>query len=88
MVSHARTPGLLLALVATVAAAWALPGGWSTRFAFVTGWVGALAYTLVPRPEGDYLVSSDVHGYVLLGFGLALLLFGIVTVRPLRHDDP
>jgi len=35
------------------------------------------------------LVGSDAPGYLLLGFGLALMLFGIVTVRPLRPPtDP
>ncbi len=87
MVSHGRTTGLVLGVVATAAAAYALPGGWGTRFAFTAGWVAALAYTLVPRPEGDYLISADLNGYLLLGFGLALLLFAIVTVRPLRPHD-
>lgn len=88
VVSHGRTPGLLLAVVATGATAYALPGGWGTRFAFTVGWVAVLAYALVPRPEGDYLISADAQGYVLLGLGLVLLLFGIVTLRPLRPQDP
>lgn len=64
--------------------AWALPGGWSSRFAFTTGWVLVLAYALVPRSGGGYLIGSDVRGYTLLGFGLLLMVVGIATVRPLR----
>ncbi len=86
MVSHGRTTGLVLGVVATAAAAYALPGGWGTR-SRSRGLGRRLAYTLVPRPEGDYLISADLNGYLLLGFGLALLLFAIVTVRPLRPHD-
>ena len=82
VVSHARTPGLLLAVVASASAAWVLPGAWSGRFAFAVGWSAVLLYALKPRGEGDYLIAADLHGYVLLGFGLFLLLLGIGTVRP------
>lgn len=84
VLTHDRTVGLVLGLVASAAATWALPGGWSLRFAFTTGWALLLAYTLAPRPGGGYLVAADASGYVLLGYGLAQLLLGIVTVRPLR----
>jgi hypothetical protein len=81
---HGRTPGLLLAVLASAAASWALPGGWTTRFSYTVGWVVVLAYALVPRAGGGYLIGSDARGYTLLGFGLVLMLFGIVTIRPLR----
>lgn len=84
VLTHGRTVGLALGLLATTAGAWALPGGWSLRFAFTTGWIAVLAYALVPRGAGGYLIGSDTRGYVLLGYGLALMLVGIVTVRPLR----
>ena len=71
---------------ASSAAAYALPGGWSLRFAFTAGWAAVLAYVLVPRDGGGYLIGSDPPGYVLLGFGLVLMLFGIITVRPLRPE--
>ncbi|WP_148613698.1 hypothetical protein [Nocardioides rubriscoriae] len=81
----------MLGLVASLAAAWALPGGWSLRFAFTTGWALALVVALVPRSSGGYLIGSDAPGYALLVTGLVLVLVGIVTVRPLRpapSDDP
>ncbi|WP_137292412.1 hypothetical protein [Nocardioides dongxiaopingii] len=88
MLVHGRPVGLTLAVVASASAAWALPGGWSTRFAFVAGWVAVLGVALVPRSGGGYLVGANAEGYVLLGLGLGLLLLGIVTVRPLRPTDP
>lgn len=82
--THATTVGLLLGLVASGAAAWALPGGWTLRFAFTAGWALVLGYVLVPRPGGGYLIAADARGYTLLGFGLVMVVVGIVTVRPLR----
>ncbi|MDO9456209.1 hypothetical protein [Nocardioides sp.] len=84
VLTHGRPTGLVLGLVASAAGAYALRGGWSLRFSFTTGWVAVLAYALLPRASGGYLIGSDARGYTLLVFGLVLMLFGIVTVRPLR----
>jgi hypothetical protein len=88
VLTHGRPDGLALGVLASAATAWALPGGWTTRFAFTTGWIAVLAYALVPRGAGGYLIGSDPRGYLLLGFGLALMLVGIITVRPLRPRRP
>ncbi|MCW2816238.1 MAG: hypothetical protein JWN84_3693 [Nocardioides sp.] len=88
MLTHDRAVGLVLGLLASAAAVWALPGGWSLRFAFTAGWVLVLAYLLVPRAGGGYVVGADVRGYLLLGYGLLQTLVGIVTVRPLRPESP
>ncbi|WP_139984226.1 hypothetical protein [Nocardioides litoris] len=88
---HDRASGLVLGAVASFAATWALPGGWTLRCAFTTGWALALAWCLLPRGSGGFLVASDTDGYLLLGLGLVLLVAGIVTVRPLRPpptDEP
>ncbi len=50
--------------------------------------VAALLFFLPSRPEGDYLISSDARGYPLLGFGVVVLLFGIVTVGHRTGDAP
>lgn len=84
VLTHGRTVGLVLAIVATASVAIALPGGWWWRFAFTAGWEAVLAYALVPRDAGGYLIGADTRGYVLLGLGMVLMLYGIVTVRPLR----
>ena len=84
VLTHGRPLGLALGVVATVAAACALPGGWTSRFAFTAGWALLLAYVLAPRSGGGYLVAASGPGYVVLALGLGLVLFGIITVRPLR----
>lgn len=65
--------GLALGLAATAATAAALPPRWWGRLAFALGWVALLAVATPRRAEGDYLVSGDVEGYVLLGAGAVLL---------------
>ena len=69
----------LLAVAGPVAAVLALPPGWP-RSGFGLGWVGVLMVALLGRPEGDYVVTSTVRGYTLLGTGLVLLMLVIVTL--------
>jgi len=86
---HQLVWGLVLALAATAAAVLALPPGWWTRLAFVTGWVVMVGWLTVPRPEGDYLVSADWQGYAVLGSGMVLLVVGLATLpRPRRPASP
>ena len=72
--------GLLLGVAATSAALWALPPGWSRRTSFGVGWAGLAGYLSVPRPEGDYVIAADWQGYLLLGFGIAVLIFSLATL--------
>ena len=89
ILTHARAVGLALGVVASLSACLALPSGWRTRLAFVVGWDLMLGYVLIPRPEGDYLISGDARGYTLLGLGLVLLLIAIVTLGPpIRRQPP
>lgn len=81
---HARAWGLPLGAVATLAALVALPPGIWSRCAYAAGWIVALALALIPRPEGDYAIASDVPGYVLLGVGLVLLVAALATL-PVRR---
>ena len=42
-----------------------------------------VGWLTVPRDEGDYLVSSDLPGYALLGLGVVLVVFAVGTLpRP------
>jgi hypothetical protein len=85
---HELTWGLPLAAAATVVAAYALPPGWTTRLAFVAGWVAVVGWLALPRPEGDYLISQDWQGYLVLGLGMLLLVVGLATLpRPSRRTD-
>ena len=79
--------GLLLAIAATSTAAYALPAGWWARMPFAVGWVAMVGYLAVPRDEGDYAIASEVQGYVLLGFAVALLVASMVTLQPVRRGN-
>ncbi|MGA8846201.1 MAG: hypothetical protein WB471_06260 [Nocardioides sp.] len=83
-VVHGLGLGLVLSLVATLALVLALPAGWWARLPFGVGWLGVVFYLSNPRPEGDYLIASNGFGYTLLGTGMAIVAFGIITVRPRR----
>ena len=80
--------GLLLALAATSMAAFALPAGWWARIPFAVAWVAIVGYLAIPKDEGDYVISGDVRGYVLLGFAVALLVAAMVTLQPIRRRNP
>ena len=85
---HQRWWGLPLAIAATATTGYALPPGWWARMPFAFGWVAMVGYVAFPRGEGDYAISSDVPGYVLLGFAVALLVAATVTLRPVRRGSP
>lgn len=87
---HQRGWGLALGLAAAVASALALPRGWWSRVAFMLGWMGAVAWAAVPRPEGDYLIPANASGYALLAGSFVVLLVALATSGPTRrsHDDP
>ncbi len=84
VVLHARWWGLLLGLAAVVAALAALPGRWWGRLPFAVGWALAVAWLSRSRPEGDYLIAGDLSGYVLLLASFAVLLSGVLSLRPRR----
>jgi len=75
--------GLLLGVSATVALAVAAPAGWASRVPLALGWAVVVLRLSLRRPEGDYVVGSDVGGYVVLALGLALVVAALVTV-PMR----
>jgi hypothetical protein len=78
--------GLPLLIVASGASAYALPAGWAGRIPFALGWSVVVGGLTLPRPEGDYFIASDVNGYVLLGFGLVLLVASLATLPPPRKN--
>lgn len=81
--------GLLLGAAATAATLYALPGGWWLRAPFGVGFVAAVGYLSVPRPEGDYVISADANGYLLLGIGVVVLVVSLATLprpAPRRTD--
>ena len=85
---HELSWGLPLGVAATAVTVYALPPGWSTRLAFVVGWVAIVGWLTVPRPEGDYLISQDWPGYTVLVLGLVILVAGIATLPRPRRPEP
>lgn len=80
--------GFLLAAAATVATLLALAPGWLTRLPFALGWVAVVAWMAPQRDEGDYVISSDLAGYALLGFALLVLVFAVGTLPRPRRVPP
>lgn len=75
--------GLLLGALATAATVYALPAGWWLRASFGVGWAALVGYLSVPRPEGDYVISADANGYLLLGLAVVVLVVSLATLpRP------
>jgi len=90
---HQRWWGLVLGVAAAAFATRTLPaGGW--RFAFMLGWFGAISYAVLPRTEGDYLISASGAGYGLLGGSFVIFLAALTTLpgpgsrRRSHGDDP
>lgn len=84
VVLHSLWWGLALGLAATGSALVALLGRWWARLPFAIGWAGAVGWLSGSRPEGDYLIAGDLSGYVLLMTAFAVLVTGIVSLRPRR----
>ena len=77
---HQRWWGLLLGVAATVATTVALPPGWWARLPFGVGWAGMVGYLMIPRDEGDYVVTEGPAGYALLALALGLIVAVLVTM--------
>ena len=83
VVESGRWWGLLLGYAAVLAVVLACPPGWTTRLPFGLAYVVVLVAALIPRPEGDILISADVPGYLVLGLGLLVMLATLSTLpRP------
>lgn len=71
---------MLLAVATALLMLFAAPPGWGTRLPFGIGFVLAVGVLAVPRPEGDYLLSNDVAGYLLIGVAVLVLTLSIATL--------
>ena len=72
---------LTLAVATTVAMLVAAPPGLWTRVPFGVGYAGMVGLASIPRPEGDYLLGSNLEGYAVLGTALVVLVVAIATLR-------
>lgn len=82
--------GLLLAVVASIAAAWLLRTGVVPRSAaaYCLGWVLVIGFAVAGRPEGDFAVAGDLAGYTLMGTGLVLVVLGVASLAAPGKIDP
>ncbi len=81
--------GLPLGLVASGATALALPARWWVRLPFCLAWAGTVLHLGVSRPEGDYVVSADLPGYLLQASAVAMGLLGVTALaRPRTRPAP
>ena len=82
-------PGLVLAVATTLALLLLAPAGWGTRLPYGLGYVATVGLLSVGRGEGDYLITSSVGGYVVLGLTLVVLVVAVATLpRPGRREVP
>ena len=67
--------GLALALATTWSVGWAMRQvfGAAGGVCVVVGWLLALAWLLLGRPEGDFVVANDWLGWGLLAGGVIVL---------------
>ena len=85
---HAAWWGWPLVVASTATTAYALPAVGGRRLAFVGAWGLSVGVLLIPRAEGDYLVAANARGYLLLGWGLALVVAGFATLPSPRRRPP
>jgi hypothetical protein len=87
---HRTLPGLVLG-VGTALVVIRTLGMWLPRAAtaFAAGWLAVLVAAVAGRGEGDYVVSSDGRGWLLIASGFVVLVTGIVWGRPptVRRDS-
>jgi len=66
---------------------WLVRSTWPrTAASYVVGWLVVLAVAVDGRPEGDYVLASDLAGYALLAAGFGLVLVGIVSLAGGRRS--
>lgn len=73
--------GLALGVVVALLTARVLPARPSGRLAFVAGFAGVVLWLTRSRPEGDYLIAQDAHGYGLLIAVIVLVLSSALTLE-------
>lgn len=75
--------GLLLGLATTAACLVALPPLWA-RLPFGVGWAVFTVLAAQTRPEGDFVISRDPAGWVLLASAVVVLICSMIGARDHR----
>jgi hypothetical protein len=82
--------GLALAVGTTLAVSWWLVGSSRPRAgaSYSLGWLAVLAVAVLGRPEGDFVVVTDVAGYTLLACAFAEVVAAVVSLAAPRRRRP
>lgn len=86
---HRGVTGAVVSMTTTLVVMWAIHW-WAAGGApaFAAGWLTALLLAVAGRGEGDYVVSADARGWLLVGFGVVVLVTGVAWARvPARRSD-
>ena len=83
---HQRWWGLALGVATTLLMLFAAPPGWWTRLPFGLGFAVMIGLFGVPRPEGDYLVATDLEGLVVLATAFVVLVVSLATLGQPRRS--
>jgi hypothetical protein len=76
--------GLVIALVTSFVTVWAMRGmGLATSYAL--GWLVAFGVAMFGRPEGDFVVATDLRGYTMIAAGFAMVAIGVISLS--RRDS-
>lgn len=80
---HTLWWGLPLVVIGLVTALLAVGPGWLTRLPLALGFVAATGVAVLPRAEGDVVVTGSAPGWLLLLVALLTLLVALATLpRP------
>jgi hypothetical protein len=83
LATHRSPSGAVAAMATTLVAMWALRCWWGRAvLAFAAGWSVTMLAAVVGRGEGDYVVSSDPMGWLLIGFAVVVLVTGALWGQP------
>ena len=71
--------GLLLAVAASIATGVRLRRSERPRpaLSYAVGWIAVFTPAVLGRPEGDYVLASDLDGYAMMALSLAVLGVGV-----------
>jgi hypothetical protein len=79
--------GLLIAVAASFVTVWAmrdlLP---RLGTSYAAGWLVIFGFALFGRPEGDYVVATDLRGLAMIIAGFVMLATGVVSLTSRRSS--
>jgi hypothetical protein len=84
---HQSWAWLTCAAMVTVLVLLSVPAGGWLRLPFALGWLLVVLAAMLGRPEGDYVLEAEPHGYAVL-FGGVVVLVGAAVTSTARGAEP